>query len=278
MKNVILLLLCVQFASATVVINQVLYDPIGAESGGEAVELKNDGSSAVDISSWVLKTESSDTDATIPEGIILDAGETFLIADEGWDANKDDSGWKSADYEEKITLGNSDSGIALLSNSTVIDALGWGDVEGIESSLYEGSPASMVPPGKALLRTKDTDDNSADFIEAAADFQDGIPVPITANVTISVPSIEISKALNLNPEGSLSVKNNGAVPVSIKLVFNDFHYKNFTIPKSAVSLDGPSDFTVEPFTEHKSKVSLRIPQNAMPGSYTSTLRVITSGS
>jgi len=275
MKNVLLLLLFVPFVSANVVINQVLYDPVGTESGGEAVELKNDGSSAVDVSGWILSTESSAADATLPSGTVIRAGETFLIADVGWNASRDNSSWKSADYEEKITLGNTDSGVALLKNGTVIDAVGWGDEAGIDASLYEGTPAEMAATGNALLRVKDTDDNSKDFIEAVPDFQEGIPVPITANVTISVPSIEISKSLDLAPEGTLSIKNNGASAISIKLVFNDFHYKESTIPKSAVSLDGPLEFTVEAFSEHKSKVSLRIPANAVPGSYTSTLRVIT---
>ncbi len=272
------MLLLVPSAMASVVINQVLYDPIGAESGGEAVELLNNGASAVDISGWVLKTESSDSDATIPAATVLQPGQAFLVADEGWNTNKDNSTWRSANYEEKITLGNSDSGIALLSNNTIIDAVGWGDEEGIEAGLFKGVPAMMVPVGKALLRITDTEDNSKDFVEAVPDFQDGIPVPITANVTITAPAIEVSKSLSLAPEGTLSIKNNGALAISIKLVFNDFHYKNFTIPKSAISLDGPSEFTIEPFTEHKSIVSLRIPQNVMPGSYISTLRVITSGS
>lgn len=278
MKYLIMILLLLPAAYADIVINQVLYDPINAESGGEAVELLNNGVSAVDVSGWVLKTGSSDSDATIPAAVVLQPGQAFLIADEGWSVNKDNSDWKDADYEEKMTLANSDSGIALLSNSTVIDAVGWGDEESIDAGMFEGSPAAMVGAGNALLRTKDTNDNSQDFIEAVPDFQEGIPVPVTANVTISAPVIEISKSLNLAPEGILSIKNNGASAVHIKLVFNDFHYKNFTIPKSAVSLDGPLEFTIEPLTEHKSIVSLRIPQNAMPGTYTSMLRVIISGS
>ena len=278
MKHLLLFLLLIPLASASIVINQVLYDPIATESGGEAVELRNTGSLAVDISGWVIATESSDVDATIPNGAILQPGSTYLIADEGWDANKDDKSWRSADYEEKITLGNSDSGVALLANGTVIDAVGWGDVEGIEGSLYDGSPAVLVASGRSLLRTQDTNDNSEDFTESIADFQPGIPVPVIADVVITAPVIEISKSLNLAPEGVLSIKNNGVSAVSIKLLFNDFACKNFTISKSAISLDGPSEFTIQPNSEHKSKVGLRIPVNAVPGKYTSTLRVIISGS
>lgn len=275
MKYLITALLLAQLVQAGVVINQVLYDPVGTESGGEAVELKNFGSSAVDISGWVLSTESSDADATIPDNTVLQPGAVFLITDEGWDDLKDDSSWKSADYEEKITLGNSDSGIALISGGSVVDAVGWGDEANIENNMYEGSPAAPVSSGRALIRTHDTDDNSEDFVEALADFQDGIPVPVTANVTISLPSIEISPFLDLNPEATLTIRNNGADSVGIKLVFNDFHYKNHTIPKGAVDVDD-SEFTIDAGEKHESKVRLEVPIGSVPGTYTSTLRVIIS--
>ncbi len=265
--------LLVPVASANVVISQVLYDPIGAESGGEAVELRNDGSSAVDISGWVLATENSATDATFPESTILQPGAAFLVSDEGWDDNKDDSGWRSADYEETITLGNKDSGIALLANGTVIDAVGWGDAAGIEDSLYEGTPAALVAAGNALVRKADTDDNSEDFSESAADFQEGIPVPITADIIITAPVIEVSKSLNIVPGATLSIRNNGQTAVFIKLVFNDLKFGNNTIPKSAIEID-TLEFTVQPLSEHTSEVSLRIPAGTVPGKYTSTLRVV----
>ncbi len=275
LKYLLWLVLFAPLASANVMISQVLYDPVGTESGGEAVELKNDGSSAVDISGWVLSTESSATDATIPPNTVLQPGKAFLVADEGWNSSKDDSGWRAADYEEKITLGNSDSGIALINNGSVVDAVGWGDKDGIDSSLYEGSPASLVSVGKALLRTQDTDDNSNDFKESAADFQPGVAVQITANVSVTAPVIEISKSLSLNPEGTLSIKNNGDSAINVKLILNDFHYKDNMIPKSAVVLDS-LEFTVQANSEHKSKVSLKVPASAVPGTYTSTLRVIIS--
>jgi hypothetical protein len=270
MKYILPILLVIPFVSAQVVINQVLYDPIKTESGGEAVELKNIGSSAVDISGWILMTESSDADATLPS-TVLQPGESFLVSDIGWDVNKDDSGWRSADYEEKITLGNADSGVALIADGDVVDAVGWGDAE---ESLFEGSPAVMVAVGNSLLRIEDSDDNSQDFVESAADFQDGIPVPVTAPITVSAPLIEVSKSLNLAPEGILSIKNNGGSAFQVKLVFNDFRFKNSTIPKSAVSVDGPVEFVVQPLSEHKSRISLKVPPNSVSGTYTSTIRVI----
>ncbi|MBW3016280.1 hypothetical protein KY309_01585 [Candidatus Woesearchaeota archaeon] len=226
----------------------------------------------------MIDTESFLNDAVIPDNTVLAAGGFYLIADAGWDDSKDDDSWRSADFEERITLGNSDSGVALVANGSVVDAVGWGDVEGIEDNLFEGTPAALVSPGRALLRTQDTDDNSEDFVEAVADFQDGIPVSLSAEVIVSVPVIEVSDSLNLDPEGVLSIRNNGDSAVSVKILFNDLRFKDNVIPKTALSLDGPSEFVVQPNSEHESMVSLRIPSNVVPGKYTSTLRVLISGS
>ena len=183
---VIAVLALLPVAHASVVISQVLYDPIGTESGGEAVELRNDGSSAVNISKWVLATESSATDATMPEGTILAPGAAYLIADTGWSSAKDNPAWKSADREETITMANSDSGIALKdSNGAVIDAVGWGKAVNIKAGLFEGAPAALVKEGKALVRKQDTNNNAADFIEGEPSFFSGEIVEIIVNVTNS---------------------------------------------------------------------------------------------
>ena len=194
------LLALLNAAQASVVISQVLYDPINTESGGEAVEIRNDGSSAVDIGRWVLATEASATDAAIPEGTVLSAGSTFLIADSGWSSAKDNPEWKSANLEETITMANSDSGAALKDSSgAIIDALGWGNPANIKQGLYEGTPASSVSAGKALARTKDTGSNAADFAEAEPMFFSGEIVEIVVNVTNSTlnpANLPLSAALN----------------------------------------------------------------------------------
>src|SRR3989338_855401 len=63
-------ILVLQFSNA-IVIHQVLYDPITSETGGEAIELFNNQNKSIDISRWIIKTKSSETDATIPSGTIL---------------------------------------------------------------------------------------------------------------------------------------------------------------------------------------------------------------
>ena len=173
MRYVLLLIVLSYLVSGDVVISQVLYDPVGSESGGEAVELKNTGISPVDVSGWVLATLSSSSDATLPKDAVIPAGSSYLIADKGWNVSRDNFDWRLADFEEAITLSNSDGGVALIANGKVVDAVGWGDIEGIEEGLFEGSPAVDVGNGKSLFRLKDTGDNSVDFVESDADFLAG---------------------------------------------------------------------------------------------------------
>ncbi|MEM4240205.1 MAG: lamin tail domain-containing protein [Candidatus Woesearchaeota archaeon] len=178
------MLVLLDAAQASVVISQVLYDPINTESGGEAVELRNEGNSAADISKWVIATEASAADATIPENTILQPGASYLIADTGWDSAKDNPAWKNADLEETITMSNADSGIALKDASgAIIDAVGWGSPAEIKQGLYEGTPAAHTSPGKALARKQDTGNNAADFAEKEPEFLPNDNVVIIANIT-----------------------------------------------------------------------------------------------
>ncbi len=160
-------------ASGNVIIAQVLYDPINSESGGEAVELYNPTDSAIDISGWTISTETSLTDAVFPEGTVLRSGGYYLVADAGWSTNKDIVSWPDADYEEALTLANTDAGVALSKGSSIIDAVGWGAAAGIGSGLYEGNPHAGAESGESLTRLKDgsgyvdTGNNANDFAAAA---------------------------------------------------------------------------------------------------------------
>ena len=165
----ILLLLPLVEAGDTLLITQVLYNPTGSESGGEAVELYNPTDTAINLSGWALATETSDTDVVFPASAIIKAEGYFLVTDSGWGETRDDLGWPGSDHEETLTLNNMNSGVGLVFNSTIIDAVGWGDALGIEAGLFEGTPTILIDEGMSLRRLRDsgnytdTDNNSADF-------------------------------------------------------------------------------------------------------------------
>lgn len=156
---VLFMVVCVE---AQVVIEQVYPNPVGSESGGEAVLLRNYDSALVVLDGWVLATEASARDVVLKNITIL-PGAAFLVADFGWDEKKDDSEWRSADLIETFTLGNADSGVALVDvDGKVVDAVGWGS----EDVLVSGVPVSNPVEGKALVRKGRSGNNHDDFVVA----------------------------------------------------------------------------------------------------------------
>jgi hypothetical protein len=215
---------------ASVVLQEVLYDA-AAESGGEAVYLKNTGMDAVDISGWMIATETSEKDATIPSGTVLGPGKGFLIADTGWESRKGEL--PSADYEESMTLTNTDAGVALKNGAGVIvDALGWGDASGIKVGLFEGTPHTGTTEGKVLRRLNDTDDNDADFVEDVPSLSAMLEIPVDigvgGGVTIMMPS-----SIMLTPGTATTILLNGSFEAdTVRLNETDFELsgKTFELP------------------------------------------------
>ena len=155
---------------AQIYISEVLYDPFTSESGGEAVEVYNSGNKAINLSSYTLMTASSSTDATFPEGAIILARGYYLIADTNWDSRKDDITYPKSDYEEPITMKNTDSGVALVdTHGSIVDAVGWG-VAPIDSSLYKGTPTNYSENGQSLTRISFTGNNKNDFVSSIPNF------------------------------------------------------------------------------------------------------------
>ncbi len=202
MKTQILFLVLLVLAApayASVQISEVYYDPITTEYHGEALELYNSGSGPVDISGYVISTKTSATDAVLPQGAVIPAKGYYLITDTGWETGRDNASWPDADYEEDITLTNTDGGVALKNgNNSLLDAVGWGNPSNIPAGLYEGTPHSGVKEGISLQRIKDTNDNSADFIAAYPDWKNSKSTPsingtgliLTINITSIAPVIE----------------------------------------------------------------------------------------
>lgn len=208
------------FAADQIIISQVLYDPIKTESGGESVELYNPTSSAVNVSSWIIQTESSAQDAVLPKNTFIQPNGFYLIADSGWNLSKDNASWLEADFEDTITLKNADSGIILRNqNNEVIDTVGWGNPNSI---FFESSPASQVVEGQSVQRTSlsDTNNNSFDFVSGIPNFRNsktnsasqpesgssGAAQEILINITIEPNTPVVSNAW-------LNTTNNIVTPV-----------------------------------------------------------------
>lgn len=179
MQLIFLILLC-STVMGSLQINKVLYDPLNTEAGGEALEIINTGNSSFDLEGVVIATSSSQTDANLPKFVLL-PNQKYLIADENWNTSRDVSSWRDADYCEKITLGNSKGGVAIVKDEVVLDVLGWGD----EEELFSVKTANKTATGLCLIRVRNTGDNSKDFVQSNCSFVDGESLFLVAEVNPS---------------------------------------------------------------------------------------------
>jgi hypothetical protein len=151
---------------AALVINEILYDPEGSDRGAEWVEIHNTGP-------WP---------ATL-EGVALEAGDgagpgRWTRTWEGTPGEWIDAGgfcvvggpWRgrAACSPAVLELQNGPDGVRLWREGLELDRVGWGQLT--EPEYREGNPATAAGSGKSLARGedgRDTDDNRADFAEAA---------------------------------------------------------------------------------------------------------------
>lgn len=150
-------------AAASVVINEVCYDPPGPDAGREFVELINTGIEAVELAGYTLEFGNGSVGPvwavrwTGVEGDRLEPGRLFLVVDRGWTG-------PAADAEVSLGLQNGPDALRLVRADGSVDMVGWGDLAWPE--MYEGRPHPGAA-GLSLARRPDghdTDDNAADFV------------------------------------------------------------------------------------------------------------------
>ncbi|MCP4144145.1 MAG: hypothetical protein GY752_02535 [bacterium] len=143
-------------------LNEVMYDPAGADAGKEFIELYNSGSEPLSLlgvqvafangangPDWQTRWVGSEHHS-------IEAGGFFLIADTGWDGN--------ADAIANLDLQNGPDGIMLTREGTYLDLLGYGPLQ--HEGLCEEIPHPGSGSGKSIGRKpdgNDTDVNSLDW-------------------------------------------------------------------------------------------------------------------
>jgi len=253
----LLSILIIKTAAANVIITQVLYDPT-TESGSEVVELYNPTTAAINISNWVISTETSVADATIPANTFLQPQQYYLIADAGWSVNRDNSSWPLADHEEALTLANTDAGIAISNTTHILDAVGWGNPLNIGAGLFENTPHPGVSQGIALQRRyngsyNDTDNNTADFKAATPDFHNSSvqqatsgEIKIVVVVTGAIPEVDF---ISISPDDDSTVEGIQVAPVPKA-------NKTVTIEAQVTDPNGHSDIASVTATINSQNISM----------------------
>lgn len=159
-------LLSAAAARADLVLNEVLYDPAGADEGAEFVELWNPDDVARSL--WGIAIEAGD-------GARPDA---WVAIHRGGPADSvpPHTAYVVAGSALAGALQNGPDAVRLTRDGAVLDRVGWGDLDA--ASLFEGAPAPDVASGHSLARAedgRDSDSNAADWADEWA------PTPGRAN-------------------------------------------------------------------------------------------------
>ncbi len=150
-----------------VVLNEVLYDPAGADGGYEFVELAAaaGASPSLSLDGWRLETGNGSSPGTWrlawtggPADSLRDG--LFLVGEAGVEP--------PPDAVADLDLQNGPDACRLVAPDGTADRLGWG--EELDPFFFEGRAAVDVASGHSLARLpdgRDTEDNAADFLAAS---------------------------------------------------------------------------------------------------------------
>ena len=145
-----------------VVLNEVLYDPAGADGGSHFVELFNRAAVAVSLAGWRLEAGDGATPErwrTVWAGSSVDVvppRARFVVGEGRVEP--------APDRVVPVDLQNGPDAVRLVAPDGATDVLGYGALTW--ATAYEGRPAPDVPAGFSLARLPDgddTDDNAADW-------------------------------------------------------------------------------------------------------------------
>jgi hypothetical protein len=171
-------------AAALPVISEVLYDASGSDDGFSFVEIYGAAGTALD--GLVLEGINGSNGAAGPvialSGLIPEDG-LFVVADR---TSSGETFVPGADLLANFDLQNGPDSIVLRSESSVLDALGYGSFGAGEVFAGEGAAAPDAPAGSSLSRhfaDLDSDDNAADFGVLE------VPTPGSAPLVVSEPAL-----------------------------------------------------------------------------------------
>ncbi len=189
----IFVLICFPAFASDLLIYEVLYDPVGSDTGKEWVVLYNSRSFPVMLTNYTLESGNGaeEGDWTVEwsgNATIMQPHSFFLIGEE--------SVIPAPDFITSLDLQQGPDSVRIRRNDEVIDTLGWG--EHTFPEYYEGTSANLTLQGQSLqrLRLTDTNNNALDF-HAVDD-----PIPLSQEsgtdpslITVSVNVLDTTPSI-----------------------------------------------------------------------------------
>ena len=230
----LIFLLITQYICASVVINEVLYNPYGTPSGQQWIELFNASGQTVNLEGWQISVAGQyfHPVLALPRLLIQPGGFVLIGGDyvEG------------ADLYADLDLPFSDdhtAGIRLTSVSGYTDTILYGEpnTNNLPDDLNDPahSFAPVTPQGHSLARIVDgldTNDNANDW------FVSGLPTPGQSNIYLTDLALNdlqidqltdrVSISVRIHNPGVLAVPHNEA---SLRIFLNGEHHSTYLLPE-----------------------------------------------
>jgi len=152
-------------ALAQIEITEIMADPEGADEGREWIKILNRSASAIDLTSWTFY--ENETNHRLSGDLILEAGETAIIADNIENYKLDYPGYQGKLIDSSFSLKNSGEYLALKDASgNIVYETNYSD-SSVEPEPtpqdLEPAPESSSPPLKISLADAGADMVSADL-------------------------------------------------------------------------------------------------------------------
>jgi len=169
-------------AASLPLISEVFYDQAGSDDGHSFVELYGPpGTALAGLRLEGVNGFDGGVGPVVPLAGAIGPSGLFVVADRTGGGVTFVSAF---DQLANFDLQNGPDSVRLVSDSAVLDAVGYGAFDPTEVFAGEGAPAPDPPAGSSLARAfadLDTNDNAADFTTLAS------PTPGTAALAVPVP-------------------------------------------------------------------------------------------
>jgi hypothetical protein len=224
------------------VITGVYYDPLSAENGGEAIQLENTGTQALDLTALTLTTKGGAI--TLPAQSILPGG-ALLIADAGWsgpDGLRDNASWPDADVETSLSLANTDGWVELRDKTSgeVLDRLAW-------NSSRKAKEGELFTPSGARTPLFRNSSSTVTSIPVTIIIADGPPTIANVSMTddVALPGVQLlSYERTITLEADFAEPNGAPFGAVARFQGKDAEFLPVTpiAPETNASYDAPTRY------------------------------------